>query len=106
MPADRDFGLIEKKIKSSNILIPSDFCDAITSARSQPFPFELQIMDREDFKDLIPLADITKLTTVKLSKVMVIKVEKESPNHIFTQGKILQMPLHCIKYLFIIIINL
>ncbi|KAL9977353.1 hypothetical protein ACROYT_G014745 [Oculina patagonica] len=47
---DRDFSLIEKRKKSSTVLLPEDWAPVLEGANMKN-PFQLRVMQQSDFKD-------------------------------------------------------
>ena len=53
LPNDDDFGVVEKKVKKSRpIYSVEQYTEVLKSAKKSPKPFIINVVSREDFKDL------------------------------------------------------
>lgn len=86
LPADRDFSLIERKIRKSTIQVPDDLKNCIISARVHPEPFQLRVMNGEDFKNLELLSNVTPLPRgFRITNQMAIKIKRNSAERFFVK---------------------
>lgn len=82
---DRDFGLIEKQLKTSTIITPTDIEKAIIQARVQN-PFTVVQITQNDIKDFMYLSTvITRPPTLKVTKHLWFSYDIGKPNEILTK---------------------
>ena len=75
LPSDRDFGLIEKKKKESEIYIPAQWFNLVEGTRLQK-PFHVSRMKKEDFKDfkILSKSFVNRKHTVDKQKLLFQKI--------------------------------
>ena len=75
LPSDRDFGLIQKKKKESEIYIPAQWFNLVEGTRLQK-PFHVSRMKKEDFKDfkILSKSFVNTKHTVDKQKLLFQKI--------------------------------
>ena len=77
MPCDRDFGIIEKRKKVSNPMIPDEIAEMITEAKNVQ-PFNVVKMTEEDFYDFASVCDTLLHTSpIKISSASWIRISRD-----------------------------
>lgn len=87
MPCDRDFALIKKRKRVMNASVTADLSKIIESARYTP-PFKVIDMSNNGFwniKEVEVANTFLNTTSLKISKVVILKIEKSNPCIIYSK---------------------
>lgn len=82
LPCDRDFAIIEKNKRISQLYVPKDVVNMIKTAKKEnPFlTYEMQLQDFKDFSDITN--QLTKTNKCKITKARWIQLTADDPNTI------------------------
>lgn len=85
LPCDRTFALIEKKRRTVDVMIPSEWKNVIAEACFSR-PFTISEMDQNDFVDFSVLENSMKRDpNLKITSVMWLKFMSDDPNAVFVR---------------------
>lgn len=81
LPCDRDFALIERRLRANPVMVPSQLEESIRSARPSN-PFDVYFMRQDDFKDLKVLEkSLARNAQLQINNAMWIKLCSRDPHN-------------------------